>query len=81
MENKIRCNPNQPRYGALHVLNLPVQVTRGALVAHWYTYPPSHSTAGLLFPSVSLWNYLAGLVFNGVELAGFKSRSNGFLLA
>ena len=39
------------------------------------------STTGLLFPlSVSLWNYLANPVFDGVGLAGFKSRANAFLL-
>ena len=37
-------------------------------------------TAGLLFPSrsVSLWNDLANLVFDGVGLAGFKSKANAF---
>ena len=39
------------------------------------------STAGLLFPSVSLWNGLDDPVFDGVGLAGFKSRANAFLLA
>ena len=31
--------------------------------------------------SVSLWNDLADPVFDGVGLAGFKSRANAFLLA
>ena len=31
--------------------------------------------------SVSLWNALVDPVFDGVGLAGFKSRSNAFLLA
>ena len=31
--------------------------------------------------SVSLWNNLGDPVFNGVGLAGFKSRANAFLLA
>ena len=35
---KIRCNPMHPRYGALPGLYVPVLVTRGALVAHRYTY-------------------------------------------
>ena len=30
--------------------------------------------------SVSLWNYLADPMFDGVRLAGFKSRANAFLL-
>ena len=49
-------------YNSVHTLNnalpgpyVPVRVTRGALVAHWYTYAPApaepRSTAGLLFPS------------------------------
>ena len=34
------------------------------------------------FPlSVSLWNDLADPAFDGVGLAGFKSRANAFLLA
>ena len=38
--------------------------------------------AGVLFPlSVSLWTDLSDLVFDGVGLAGFKSRVNAFLLA
>ena len=28
--------------------------------------------------SVSIWNYLADPVFDGVGLAGFKSRANAF---
>ena len=31
--------------------------------------------------SVSLWNDLANPVFDGVGLAGFKSRANAFLSA
>ena len=31
--------------------------------------------------SVSFWNDLADPVFDGVELAGFNSRANAFLLA
>ena len=31
--------------------------------------------------SVSLWNDLSDPVFDGVRLAGFKSRANAFLLA
>ena len=77
----------------MHLLNdalpgpyVPVRVTRGALVAHRYTYAPPrcitsqyHRTFGPL--SVSLWNDLANPVFDGVGLAGFKSRANAFLLA
>ena len=37
---KIRCNPVHPLNGALPGPYVPVQVTRGALVAHRYTYAP-----------------------------------------
>ena len=37
---KIRCNPVHPLNGALPEPYVPVRVTRGALVAHRYTYAP-----------------------------------------
>ena len=37
---KIRCNPVHPLNGALHGPYVPARVTRGALVAHRYTYAP-----------------------------------------
>ena len=37
---KIRCNPMHPLNGALPGPYVPVWVTRGALVAHRYTYAP-----------------------------------------
>ena len=63
---------------------LPAWVTRGALVAHQYTYTPfrcrtSQYSRIILSLSVSLWNDLANPVFDGVGLAGFKSRANAFL--
>ena len=39
---KIRCNPVHPLNGALPGPYVPVRVTRGALVVHWYTYAPPH---------------------------------------
>ena len=52
---KIRCNLVHPLIGALPGPYVPARVTRGALVAHRYTYaPPRCRTlrrAGLLFPS------------------------------
>ena len=36
------------------------------------------STAGVLFPSVPIWNSLADLVLNSVRLVGFKSRANTY---
>ena len=38
---KIRCNPVHPLNGALPGPYVPARVTRGALVAHRYTYAPS----------------------------------------
>ena len=81
----IRCNPVHPLNGALPGPYVPVRVTRGALVAHRYTYAPprcrtmQYSRAFIPF-SVSLWNNLANPVFDGVGLAGFKSRDNASLL-
>ena len=65
---------------------MPVRVSRGALGAHRYTYEPPRSRTSQYLRrtsvplSVSLWNDLADPVFYGVGLAGFKSRSNAFLL-
>ena len=83
---KIRCNPVHPLNGALPGPYVPVQVTRGALVAHQYTYAPPRCRTlqcrRTFIPlSVSLRNDLANPVFDGVGLAGFKSRANAFLLA
>ena len=50
---KIRCNPMHSLYGPLPEPYLPVRVTRGAVIAHRYTYaPPRRRTSqitGLLF--------------------------------
>ena len=83
---KIGCNPLHPLNGALPGPYVQVRVTRGALVAHRYTYAPprcrtSQYTMTFISLSVSLWNDLANPVFDGVGLAGFKSRANVFLLA
>ena len=83
---KIRCNPLHPLCGALPVPYIPVRVTRGALIAHRYTYAPprcrtSQYRRTFIPLSVSLWNALVDSVFDGVGLAGFKTRSNAFLLA
>ena len=65
---------------------VPVRVTRGALVANRYTYAlPRCRTSEYRMTfvplSVSVWNDRADPVFDGVGLAGFKSRTNTFLLA
>ena len=82
---KIRCKAMHPLNGALSGPYVPVRVARGALVTHRYTYAPprcrtSQYSRTFIPLSVSLWNDLANLVFDGVGLAGFKSRANAFLL-
>ena len=83
---KIRCNLVHPLNAALPGPYVPALVTRGALVAHWYTYAQPHcktlqySRTFILF-SVSLWNDLASFIFDGMGLTGFKSRANVSLLA
>ena len=73
--------------GALPVPHVPVRVTRGSVIAHRYTiYAPPHCRTSqysrTFIPlSVSLWNDLSDPVFDGVSLADFESRANGFLLA
>ena len=82
----IRYNPVHPLNGALPGTYVPARVTRGALVAYRYTYAQprcrilQYSRTFIPF-SVSLWNDLAGSVFDGVGLSGFKSRANASLLA
>ena len=83
---KIRCNPMHALCGALPVPYVPVWVTRSTLIDHQYTCAPSHCRTSqyhkTFIPlSVSLWNNLVDPVFYGMGLAGFKSRSDGFLLA
>ena len=88
MMYKIRCNPLHPFYGALPVPYVPVRVTRGTVVAHWYTYAPSrcrtsqYSRTSIPF-SVSLCNDLIVTPYFMVWdcMAGFKTEANAFLLA
>ena len=82
---KIRCNPMHPLNGTLPGPYVLVQVTRGALVAHRYTYAPprcrtSQYSSIFILLSASFWNDLAHPVFDGVGLTGFKSMDNAFLL-
>ena len=83
---KIRCKAMLPLNDALPGPCVPVRVTLCALVTHRYTYEPprcrtSQYRMTFIPLSVSLWNDLANPVFDGVGLAGFKSRANAFLLA
>ena len=56
---KIRCDPLHPLCGALPVPYVPVHVTRGAVLAHRFTYAPPRSIAGLLLPC----QYLCRTIF------------------
>ena len=64
---------------------MPVRVTRGALVAHRYTYAPlrcrtlKYSRTFIPF-SVSLSNDLANPVFVVVRLKGFQEQSECFFI-
>ena len=83
---RIGCHPGRQLCGTLPVPCVPVRVARSALVAHRYTFaPPRCGTSrcrGTFVPlSVSLGSDLVDPVFGGVGLAGFRSRSNAFLLA
>ena len=75
-----------PLYGALPEPYVTVRVTRGSVISHRYTYAPprcrtSQYRMTFISLSVSLWNNLVDSVFDGVGLAGFKSRANVVLLA
>ena len=83
---KIKSNPMHPLSGALPLPYVPAPVTRGALVTHNDSFaPPRYNTSqyrrSFVPLYVSLWNGLSDHVFDGVGLAGFKSRANAFLLA
>ena len=80
---KIRSKPNL--CGALPVHFLPVWVTCGALVTHWYSFSqPSavpHSTTRLIYLTQYLYgNDLGDSMFDGMGLVGLNSRVD-FLLA
>ena len=85
MLHKIMCKLIHPLYDALPGPYAPVRVTRGRLVAQRYTFSPprcrtSQYRRKFIPISVSLWNELDDSVFDGVGLAGFKSRASAFLL-
>ena len=78
--------PMHPLSGALPLPYVPARVTRGALVDHIHSFAPPRCRTSqyrrIFVPlSVSLWNDLSDPVFDGVRLAGFKSRTNAFILA
>ena len=72
--------------GALPLPYVPARVTRRALVAHRHSFASprcrtSQYRRSFVPLSVSLWNDLSNPVFDGVGLAGFRSRANAFQLA
>ena len=83
---KCRRNPMHPLYVVLPGPYVPVRLTRGAVISHRHTHAPpgcttSHNRRNFIPLSVSLWNDVGDPIFDSVELAGFKSRANTFLLA
>ena len=77
-----------PLYGSLPVPYVPLRATRGAIIAHTgiLNYAPPHCKTSqysktLIPTSVSLFDDRADPVFDGVGLAGFKSRANAFSMA
>ena len=83
---KIISNQMHPLSSALPLPYVPVRVTRGALFAHGHSFAPprcrtSQYRRSFVPLSVSLWNDLSDPVFDGVGLAGFKSRANTFLFS
>ena len=75
---KIKSNPMHPLSGALPLPYVPTRVTRGALVAHRYSFAPprcriSQSRRTFVPLSVFLWNDLGVPVFAGVISSFFLS--------
>ena len=82
---KIKCIPMHPLSGALPLPYVSARVTRGTLVVYRHSFaPPRCRTSQYLRTfvplSMSLRKDLSDTVFDGVGLAGFKSRANAFLL-
>ena len=66
-----------PLNGALTRPYVPVRVTRSAMVTHRYIHAaPRCRTSQYRRTFFPLWNDLADHIFDGVLLAGFKSRAN-----
>ena len=83
---KIKSNTMHHLSGTLLLSYVPARVTRGSLVAHRLLFAPprcrtSQCHRTFVSLSVSLWNDLGCPVFDGVELANFRSRANVSLFA
>ena len=75
--------PMHPLCGTRLVPYLLVSITRGAVVAHRYTYEPLRCRTSqyywIFIPfSVTLCNDLGNPMFDGVGLVGFQSRAMPF---
>ena len=84
MLSKMNHNPMHPVSGALPLPYVPVRVTRGTGCSLAFVLPPRYRASQYRITfvpvSVSLWNDFNDPVFDGVRLAGFKSRAYEFLL-
>ena len=78
---KIRCNLMHPLYGTLPTCALCADPGYTQCFDRTSVYYCASPLQNLYSPLVSLWNDLVDPVLDGVGLAGFKSRSNAFLLA
>ena len=67
-----------PLYGALPVPYVPVRVTRGAVIAHRFTYAPPRceplSIAGHLFPGQCLCGTILVTSFRWCGTGGFQEQ-------
>ena len=82
---KIKCNPIHPVNGARPGPYVPVRVTRGALVAHRYTYAPprcrtSHRRRTFILFSVSLWNDLTNPCIRWCGTDRFQEQGQCFFI-
>ena len=83
---KIKCNPKHPLCGALPNCALCASVGYTQCFDRTSVYFCASPLQNLavsqdFYSPLSLWNDLVDPVFDGVGLAGFKSRSDAFLLA
>ena len=83
---KIRCNQMLPLNSALPIPYVSVRVTRGALVAHQYTYAPTRFITSqyrriFFLLSVSRWNDLANPChILWCRTGGFQEQGQCFLI-
>ena len=86
MQHNIRCNPMQPLYGAIPAPDVPLRVTRGALVAHRCTYAPARcrtSQDHMTFVSLSvcICGTILLTLYSMVGTGRFQEQGQCLLLA